>query len=553
MPDLIWQTLRHRGFTTVEEIKNLIAPQLKDLRDPFCLDGMREAVERLCRAFSEREIVGIYGDFDLDGTSGLALLKKGFELLGFERLCHYQPKRLSEGYGFHEHALKEMHQLGARVVVTVDVGITAIKTVEKAKELAVDVIITDHHLPKETLPQALAVVNPNKGTCGSSLGHLSGAGVAFYLLLALKSEFEKRGWNHQLINAKCLLDCFVIGTLTDMVPLVKENRVLVKHGLVELARTQRPGLRALLEALNLWGRPLSSQDVAIRFAPKLNALSRMELGLAPLDLFLVETDEEAEKLVSQVMNNNEIRLARQALAEERALQQFLNSGQKHFIWVYSPEFHQGVVGLVATKLSQKFNLPAFVGAQNEQGTIVGSGRAPAGARLNLLEALEYGSSHLLRFGGHAPAAGFELSVAQAQGFEESLREYFETNSPMQNSLVASLPADGRDDGSQIDEEFMRWYESLGPFGVQFEVPNYWIHSLKIVEVKKLKGGHLRFALSTRTGRKLSAIWFSPPVDHPLAEETSLPFNQSVELLVEPQWNFYNGRRSIQLLVKDARL
>ncbi|MGZ3798449.1 MAG: single-stranded-DNA-specific exonuclease RecJ, partial [Pseudobdellovibrionaceae bacterium] len=282
-PPLIGQILASRGFSDSSQVDKFLFPKLTSLKEPLLLKGMDQAVARLGQAALHKEKVCIYADFDLDGTSGLALLKLGMQALGFADVIHYQPKRLSEGYGFHAHAVEELHKQGVTLIVTVDVGITANPAVEKAQALGIDVILTDHHLPGAVLPPAFVIVNPNQKSDDSGLGYLCGAGVAFYLLRALKRYF----FDHPTLpknnfDLKEVLDFFTIATLTDMVPLLEDNRVLVKHGLLKLSETRRPGLRALLAELGLENRPLTSQDVAIRFAPKLNALSRMECGILPI-------------------------------------------------------------------------------------------------------------------------------------------------------------------------------------------------------------------------------------------------------------------------------
>jgi single-stranded-DNA-specific exonuclease len=300
-PDLIARVLASRGLTQ-EKLDDLLNPKLAALKDPMSMKGMKVAVERLVKAYKNKEKICIYADFDLDGTSGLAILKQGFEKIGYKEVAYYQPKRLSEGYGFHAEAVEELVALGITLIVTVDVGITSFKAFEKAKQLGIDVILTDHHLPAETLPDALTVVNPNQKNCTSGLGYLCGAGVAFYLLRALKRAFyddpdlPKNAW-----DLKEVLEFFCIGTLTDMVPLIEDNRTLVKLGLKVIAGTDKPGLRTLLEALGLDGRELTSQDVAIRFAPKLNALSRMESDILPAQIYLETDYKKAQQMVSQII------------------------------------------------------------------------------------------------------------------------------------------------------------------------------------------------------------------------------------------------------------
>ena len=554
MPGLIWKVLQSRGLTSADEVNKHLSPKLQDLTNPYELDGMKLAVERMLQAFHEKEKICLYGDFDLDGTSALALLLKGLKLLGYKDLEYYQPKRLSEGYGLHVHAIEKFADQNVDLVVTVDVGITALDAVARANELGVDVIITDHHLPQETLPPAVAVVNPNKGDCPSQLGHLCGTGVAFYLILALKMAFKEQGLLKKDFDPKVLLDCFVIGTLTDLVPLVGENRVLVKHGLKELAKTDRPGLRALMEELGLAGRELTSQEVAIRFAPKLNALSRMETGIFPLDIYLEENTGEACQLIEEVMANNEMRLRLQAEAEAEAWEQAKELDQKGYVWVWSPNFHKGVVGLVATKLAQGLGVPAFVGSLNsETGFVTGSARVPNDKAGSVLQALESAGEELKGFGGHAPAAGFEVSKDKVEDFNQALGRHYESAASNPNPEEFPVVYDAEGSLEEVNPQFMKWFHHLGPFGAGWEPVTLKVSELEIKGVRELRGGHLRLEVADRLSpQRLEALWFSPPADHPFASVRQ-QVGQVIDLLCEPQWNFFAGRQTLQLLVRDLRI
>lgn len=553
MPELIWKILQARGVTSASDVDRCFSPKLQNLTNPFALDGMAAAVERLLRAFERQELVVLYGDFDLDGTSGLALLLKGLQELGYSRLKTYQPKRLSEGYGLHAAAIESFHREGAQLVVTVDVGITANEAVARANELGLEVIITDHHQPAEVLPAAVAVVNPNKGHCPSQLGHLCGTGVAFYLVLALRMKFRELGLLTKDFDPKSLLDCFVIGTLTDLVPLVGENRVLVKHGLKELAVTQRPGLRVLLDELGLGGRELTSQEVAIRFAPKLNALSRMETGISPLDIYLVETAEEARRLVDEVMANNEMRLKLQSEAEADALERALPMADLGFVWVWSHTYHKGVVGLVATKLAQTLGVPAFVGSLSEtSNTITGSARLPQADGKSVLAALESAADHLIKFGGHAPAAGFELEPTKAEQLGQALASFF---SPQESSTAIGSSAviyDAEGSLGDVTPQFMNWFQQMGPFGVGWDPVVLRLRDLEIKSLRELRGGHVALEVADRLNpQRLDALWFSPPKGA-LLERLSNSIGAVVDLLVEPQWNYFAGRQRIQLIIRDLQ-
>jgi single-stranded-DNA-specific exonuclease len=556
LPRLVWDVMNARGYKTEEAITKWLNPSLKNLRDPFTLLEMDKAVARLMKAREEQEHVVIYADYDLDGTSALALLLRAFEWMGFENVSYYQPKRLSEGYGIHKAALQKIYDRGDRLLVSVDLGITAVEEVAFAKSLGLDCIITDHHLPKETLPDAIAVVNPNRGNCPSDLKHLCGTGVAFYLVLALKRSLQEQGLLKTDFDPKDLLDVFVIGTVTDMVPLIDENRVLVKHGLIQLAKTKRPGLRVLMQALGIWGNPLTSGDVAIRFAPKLNALSRMEMGIQPIDLYLVDDEKKAQGLVEAVLSNNQDRQASQKNAEAEAFAFVRANPPKSSIFVYSKNFHRGVVGLVATKLCQEFGLPAFVGSLDEEsGSIVGSARMPEGRGLNALDAMGTAQDVLDHFGGHAVAAGFELPIEKAEVFRERLETYFAGQSVKAEPRIWLYDAEAT--LHDLSPEFMKWHEGLSPFGAQFSAPIFCIKGISLKQVRELKGGHFRLTLGDGPIAR-TALWFSPPKGHPglnviqSALGPSKSPSQTVDVLVEPQWNYFNGQKSLQFLVSDLR-
>ncbi len=554
MPTLLWGVLSARGLKTASEVESFYSPKLKDLTNPFKLDHMKEAVDRLIKAFINQESVCIYGDFDLDGTSGIAILTKAFKDLGYKNISYYQPKRLSEGYGVHAKALETLKASGVNLVVTVDVGITAVEAIDRAHDIGLDVIVTDHHLPKAVLPNAVAIINPNKGTCSSGLGHLCGAGVGFYLCLALKSQLEQRGLITHGFDAKELLDCFAIGTLTDLVPLVKENRVLVKHGLRQLQNTNRPGLKALMHELGLGDQPLTASDVAIRFAPKLNALSRLETSILPVDIFLEEDEFKAQKLVSEVIEINNKRVELQNKAQLEAEAHLSQSAQKRFIFIASDKFHQGVVGLVATRLAQAYNVPAFIGAIKEGGVIVGSARLPGDGQPSLLDAFECATKALTKFGGHAQAAGFEMSIENMALFEAKLSEHYENtqsnNGPNTGPIcVYESPAFFK----QINPEFMSWLEGLEPFGKEFETPIFCFNNLIVKSVKNLRGGHLKLSLQCSKSKVLrDGLWFSPPAHHELIK-SGLKQGIQVSMLAGPQWNHFNGKSSIQFLIKDLKL
>ncbi|MES2769704.1 MAG: single-stranded-DNA-specific exonuclease RecJ [Bdellovibrionota bacterium] len=543
MPEPLWNSLFARGFQTKEAVDNLFSPSLQNISDPFLILNMDIACERLLKAFINQEKVTIYADFDLDGTSGLALLYDGLTQLGFKNLTYFQPKRLSEGYGLHEHIIEELAATGTQVVVTVDVGITALDAAKKAKECGIDLIITDHHLPYEELPDAYTIVNPNQKACTSGLGYLCGAGVGFYLLMAIKKILSQNGLGNSNFNLKDVLDFFVIGTLTDLVPLVKDNRVLVKHGLARLSKTERPALKSLIHSLSLNDRLLTSQEVAINLAPKLNALSRMEAEILPRDVLLETNADKASAIVENVLKTQEDRKKYQKSAYLKALELQETMDQKGYVWVWSHEFHKGVIGLVATALSELLRVPAFVGSINEKGEISGSSRLPDGMEYDLTQVLDNCKLALSKYGGHAQAAGFGLSAENALKFDELLKEYFDKNNKPSTAkvIVYDSVAKFRD----LTPQFMKWCEGLEPYGKDFPALTFKFEGVRVVNIRNMNGGHLRFTLE-QEGKTFLAVVFSPSELY-----RNLVDNDVIDIIAEARWNYFRGDKTLQLNLKDV--
>lgn len=545
IPDVLWRFLTSR-LSSQADLNKILNPTLADLKDPFLLKDMDKAVERLIQAYKAEEKICIYADFDLDGASGLAVLYDAFTHLGFENVIFYQPKRLSEGYGFHPHAVEDLQKQSVGLIITVDVGITSLAAFEKAQELGVDVILTDHHLPGEQLPKAFCIVNPNQPLCTSGLGYLCGAGVAFYLVRALYRklvEFEMI--TKERFDLKSVLDFFCIGTLTDMVPLVDDNRVLVKHGLNALEKTQRPGLKVLLEELDLGGKDLSSQDVSIKFAPKLNALSRMESDTLPIHIYLENDHDRAKSIVKKILKNNE---TRQTLQQEAVIlaEELLKSWPyKDFVYVSSDQFHRGVIGLIATKIANERHCPVFIGSKNTEGVIVGSSRLPPGSEEHLVDALTAADSVLTRYGGHAAAAGFELHESSETEFIKKLDTYFQDIKTEKRPVVIEYDTSAQ--VRDLSEGLFKWYNFLGPYGVGFPIPLFRFQKLELMQLKTIKGGHIKMVFKDQH-QKVDVLYFSP------AEKkvSILTVGHLYDVVGEIQMNYFNHSKTVQILLKDVK-
>ncbi len=534
LPALLTEFFSLRNLNA-SAITSIMEPRLDLLSLPVHFQGMNLAVSRLIEAFKNQETIAVYGDFDLDGTCGMVMLTEGLQKLGFTNVLPVQPRRLKEGYGFHLSIAQDLLAQGASVIVTVDVGISAVDTVTWLQQQGVDVILTDHHLPGAELPPAFTIVNPNLADCYSECGYLSGTGVGFYLLRALKGAFvQDLGFAASCLNLKNFLDLFAIATISDMVPMVQDNWLLTRLGLIELARTQRPALAALLSELELYGVQILAEDVGIRIAPKLNALTRLDGEVRAQFLLWHKPPQDPAALVARAMSANEDRrdLQKEALAiASESLD--LDNFQGAAICIQSERFHKGVIGLVAQELMKSKGVPSFVGV-NIDGVIIGSSRAPQEDHVNLVETMRQVSELLIRFGGHEKAAGFEILESNWQAFAEGLEKAVRAGASATSERVSYV-----DLILQSHKEIramMEWWPRLTPFGKEYEAPVLAI-PISLAQLVDLKGKHfqLRFGI---TG--LRGVFFSPS-----DSERELLVSGKGYLIGQLQVNRYMGRSQLQ--------
>jgi single-stranded-DNA-specific exonuclease len=552
IPELVSRFLKSRGYLNKEDQVQFLNPLLKNIKDPFKLLNMQIGIDRLVKALASKEKIGLYCDYDLDGSSSAAILKKGLSGLGLNVEALYQPRRLTEGYGFHKSGVDKFKEQGISLIVTADVGITSVETVEYASDIGIDVIVTDHHLPDDKLPQALAVINPNQKDCMAGLGHLCGAGVAFYLVYALAKTLKKISPLPRDFDLEELLDYLVIGTITDMVPLVKENRTLVKRGLSQFTKTLKPGLKAIKVKEGLIGKSISSSDIGFKIAPKLNSLSRLDTDLRPTDILVEKSRERATQLVDQAYLVNEKR--KETL--EAGLELALNGCYKNdFCFYVSSQIHPGVMGLIATQMVKSFNLPAFVGSELENGQVVGSARLPRHSGLSLKEVLKDCSS-LLQYGGHAQAAGFELNLDKVEEFKKEIHCFIKSHQiTKEESLFIDQEFDCEVMLSELNRSFIPWLNQLEPFGTGFEAPRFKVSRVKVKSLTLLKDVHYKLTISDTDDFIAEALWFFPPEEHEVLEllEGDAFKNRFFNFYVTPQINFFRNSESLQLLVNEVEV
>lgn len=485
--------LRNRGYRDPATAERFLNPRLADLHDPFLLRDMDRAVARLRAAIASAEKIEIHGDYDVDGVTSTIVLKKALEMAGAPDVGWHIPHRLHDGYGLQPAAVDQASARGIRLIVSVDNGIRAEAAARRARELGIDVIVTDHHLPEAELPPALAVVNPGRSDCAYPNKNLCGAGVAFKLAHAV---LKAAGWPEARLYRvlESLLKLVAIATVADIVPLTGENRVIVRHGLNGLSDARNPGLRALLAATGFEGKVPGATEVGFRIAPAINASGRMESAGQAVRMFLTDDPEEARRIATELVDlNKERQAAERAIVDEilaRCLAEPVTDEDAALVF-WGEGWHRGVVGIVAGRVMQRYHRPAIVlGVEN--GVAQGSGRSIE--QFHLLDALESCRDLLTKFGGHAHAAGMTLPAASLEALRDRLRRCAAARlSP--EDLRPSVAIDAVLDLPEIDEDFWHALQRIAPFGMGNPRPLFAVRGAQLAGPPRLwKEKHMKLML-----------------------------------------------------------
>ena len=541
-PPIIAHLLVNRGMADSETAVVFLSSTLAEIHDPFLLLGMDRAVERLATALRKREKVCVYGDYDVDGITSVALLVDFFRAIGLDCFYHI-PKRMEDGYGLSVAGVEYAHHQGANVIVTVDCGITAQKESLLCSSLGVDLIITDHHTPGDVIPQACAVINPHQPGCPFPYKPLAGVGVAFNLLIALRNRLREEGIFNGTggPNLREYLDLVALGTVADIVPLQDENRIFVKHGLAELTRSPRAGIQALKTVAGVSGI-VGSGAVGFRLAPRLNAAGRLEDAALGVELLLCSDRERAAEIAGRLEASN---TERQAL-EQEILRDILRlvkgeprlAGKKSIV-LASREWHPGIIGIVAARIVDIYHRPTIlIALQNGSGR--GSGRSIP--KFHLHDALHACSEHLQKFGGHKYAAGLSIDELTLETFVDRFDEIAQ-GVLTDSDLTPELVIDGELSGEEITLELAETIERLSPFGMGNPEPVFVLKGATILDRRVLKDHHLKLRLKAG-GKTLDAIGFNMAQNFTLCGSVDVAFSLDV--------NKWNGRTQLQLRLKDFR-
>lgn len=539
LDSIICQLLVQRGLHSPEEVHSFLHPSLDDLHDPYLMKDMDKAVNRLNQAIQQEEKILLYGDYDVDGTTSVALMHSFLENFT-DQLDYYIPDRYKEGYGVSLAGIDYAQQNGISLIIAMDCGIKAIEAVAFAKKKGIDFIICDHHLPEKTLPEAIAVLDPKRSDCGYPYKELCGCGVSFKLVQAF-AQAQKTPFS-QLTP---LLDLLAIAIACDIVPMTGENRALTHAGLQQLNNNPRLGIKALIEESKRPG-PLAISDVVFGIGPMINAAGRLLDAKESVKLLLSKDEVIASKLAFTLHQQNEKRKSfdRTMLEEAQELfERMPDWKDQNIIVLYQPHWHKGVVGIAASRMAEKYNRPAIMLTESA-GKIVGSARTVG--HYNIHEAISTHRELLVNFGGHQHAAGLTLLPENLSAFQTAMESTVKdtiqaTQLSPELAVCAILPFE------KINTQFWNSLQSLAPFGPKNRNPIFVTENLEDTgDSRLLKNNHLKLSLTHNNAHAINGIAFGQ------GNQLAYIKEHLFQVCYNLQENNWRGRKSIQLNVKDIK-
>ncbi len=524
-----------RGINTIDGAREFFGLNERKSVDPMDFPDMYAAVKRIQKALDEFERIAVYGDYDADGVTSTALLYSYLEMQGAD-VVYYVPNRHTEGYGLSYEAIDKLSMMGVKLIITVDNGISAVDEAKYIRELEMELIVTDHHLPSEALPQAVAVVDPHRTECNLKFKDYAGVGVAYKLICAL--EGEENGITDSFV------DLVTVGTVADVMPLIKENRELVRRGVNMLADSDRIGIQALIEAAGLGSRKMTSTSVAFGICPRINAAGRMGSADRAIRLLLSDDYDEAMLLAQEINDENVTRQQTEQDILIQAVEQISENPEwqyQNVLVVAGEGWHDGVVGIVASRLVEKYGKPTLV-ITIDGDDAKGSGRSIEG--FNLYDAISHCSGCLTHFGGHTLAAGIGLKATDIDAFRTAINDYSDTIEmpfPVQNIDFKLNPA-------CVNTEMLETVEQLEPFGAGNPQPIFGLYNMTVTDIQSIGNGkHLRVVLE-RNGVSLQTVKFR-------TVQAEFPFVRGdvVDAAVGLEPNEYLGQIRVSILLKNIKL
>ena len=545
---LIARLLAIRGIRSKVQATRFLHPSLSSLTPPLELAGMDDAVQRIQRALVNDEKILVFGDYDADGITATASLTAFLRRCG-ARVSYYIPHRIVEGYGLSTDFIKNRAiPAGIDLIITADCGSDSSDAVSLARQAGIHTIVTDHH-PVARLPgEAIAVINPTQPECQAGLAHLAGVGVAFYLIIALRAHLRKTGiWKYRPEpNLKHLCDLVAVGTIADVAPLIDENRVMITAGLQQINQRARPGIAALVRMSGSPEAPTDAETIAFKLAPRLNAAGRLVHARMACELLLTDNKQKADHLAKALCRLNNRRQSMEhdllELIQDRLMRPPDQMMDRPVLVMDGKHWHEGILGIVASRLTRQFNRPAVV-ISTRNGIGKGSARSIAG--IDLSAALKQCADLLDRFGGHPLAAGLSLHTSNIAAFRsrlESVVDQMDAHREVQPTLSidALVPLD------HITPELMDNLERLEPFGQGNPYPLFMDTGVRVHDSKTVGDRHRQMVLESGSGdgEKYPAIQFNITCE-------PIGMDRIKKIAYRPQWNYWNGRKSLQLLIEET--
>ncbi|MDO9264125.1 MAG: single-stranded-DNA-specific exonuclease RecJ [Desulfosalsimonadaceae bacterium] len=544
---IIATLLSNRGITSPEAIESFLNPSLSRIKSFETLIDMDKAVKRISHAILHREKILVFGDYDVDGITSTTILYEFLTAAGAD-VTPYIPHRISEGYGLNSCQIENTAIPGGfQLIITIDCGSASHDAVACAAQSGIDVIVTDHHVIYDCPPRAFAVVNPQRADCPSGSGYLAGVGVAFCLLISLRKHLREIDfWNNgSEPNLKDYCDLVALGTIADIVPLIHENRILTKTGLDVINATPRPGLASLIDICGMTKPVIDAEDIAFRIAPRLNAAGRMDHAYLAVKLLCTQDIDEAHAIAKSMHAMNAERQETEQKIFQFIIMYFTHEPEhldKKAIVLGKPGWHQGVLGIVASRLVEKFYRPVIlISFDGDMGK--GSGRSIPG--INLYDALCRCAEYLDGFGGHPMAAGIKIRKENLTAFQAQFEKTIEDMGTAKD-LTPTLSVDCLLDLDMISDQLINEIEMLQPFGQSNPEPVFAVENVDVVFSKIIGNNHRRLSIKQRhskTGKSINAIWFNVE-----GEDQHQKYYD--RLAFKLRWNYWNGGKSIQALIES---
>ena len=543
---IISQILVNRGILDIEAARRYLHPSLNDLHSPFLMKDMKKGVSRLLKAIHDHEEIIIYGDYDADGITSVVILYKFIKEIT-PHINYYIPDRVQEGYGLKIPAIDKFKNNNVKLLITVDCGISDVEQIAYAQSIGIDTIVLDHHEISGPLPPAVASINPNREDCSFPFKGLAGVGIAYNFLIALRGSLNKEGFwkdrNHP--NLKEYLDIVALGTIGDMAPLIDENRIFVKIGLELITESQRPGIKALKEVSGVDNQPIDSFKASFSLIPRINAAGRIASALDAVKLLLTDDMAEARMLAEKLDSYNRNRQLMEKKILNEILERISNNDviEKMNAFVFaSDKWHPGVIGIVASRLVELFNRPAFVISLNN-GVGKGSGRSVSD--FNIYKGIQQCAPLLLSYGGHYHAAGISIKEENIDEFAGLLDEIIQ-NSFEFTQQSSPIIIDSECKISDISLDLIEQLDILAPFGSKNPEPLLYARNIKVSSPIVVGNSHLKMWVNSN-GTSFDSIWFN------MGKHLTELNDANIDIVFTPQINNWNGSPSIQLKMKDVNI